>query len=57
MAQSTQAQMIQETLARVKHIEALLESAADTASETEGIILEADSKGGLFAKLKKTIKF
>jgi hypothetical protein len=57
MAQSTQAQMIQETLARVKHIEALLEAVADTASETEGITLEADSRGGLFAKLKKTIKF
>ncbi|MFA6666290.1 MAG: hypothetical protein WCT06_06935 [Armatimonadota bacterium] len=58
MAQPTQAQMIQETLSRVKKIEALLESlAAEPASEPEGITLEADSRGNLLARLRKTIRF
>jgi len=58
MAQATQAQMVQETLRRVKHIESLLESiAAEPAPAEEGITLEADSRGNLLARLKKTIRF
>ena len=58
MAQATQAQMVQETLRRVKRIESLLESlAAEPAPEPEGITLEADSRGNLLARLKKTIRF
>jgi hypothetical protein len=58
MAKATPEQMIQETLAKVKNIEAMLKKALEEpAPADDGITLEADSQGGLLAKLKKTIRF